>query len=86
MANSINRLSADSIQDFDDVRTWTREQEIQVDQLHDEITELRDTDEEQQKAITRNLRSLLISTILFGSTLAVIIVLFGIKQIIQSFF
>ncbi len=83
----INRLSAECIQDIDDVKTWARDHEIRMDarmeQLQDTITELSDVDDEQQKSITRNLKLLLISTFVFGSALAVVVALSGIIQIIK---
>lgn len=81
----INRFSVDSIQDFDDVKTWARDQEILVEKLRDEITELRDTDDEQQKGISRNLKLLRTAAIVFGSAFAVVVVLFGILLISGRF-
>lgn len=79
------RLSAESIQD-EGVKAWARDVESRMDQLHDENAELRDVDDEQQKGITRNLKFLIVTIIVFGSAFAVVVALFGIPQIIEKIF
>ncbi len=82
----INRLSADSIEDVEDIRTWARDQEIRLEQIGDTLAELRDVGEAQHKRIGRNLRLFLIGTTFSGAVLAIVVLLSGTIQIIKVLF
>ena len=82
----INRLSAESIDDVDDVKAWARDQEIRIEQLVDAISELVDVHEEQQRKIGRNLNLILTASAASGFVLLIVVLLFGIPQIIRNLF
>lgn len=88
-AREINRLSTDSIQDIDDMKTWARDQEIRTDHKFDQtqaaIAELKELGEDQSRRIIKNTKMMLIVSAGFGAVLAVVVLLFGIKQIIGGF-
>ena len=78
------RLTADSIQSFDDVKPWARSLEAKVESRFDQnegaLDELKKKDEENKASIKRNSRWLIFSIGLFASALAIIVFLFGIDQ------
>lgn len=89
VVKTINRISTDSIQNIDDVKRWARENEIRADHRFDQIqaaiAELKELDECRSLRIATNTKMILISSIGFGVVLSIVVLLFGIKQIIGSF-
>ena len=77
MARRITGISAESIQDIDDVKTWSRDHEIRMDHRMEQ-TEAALKDHKEH--IKRNSRWLIYSVSLFASALGIVIFLFGIIQ------
>jgi len=81
----ITHLSAESMQNMDDFKTWARDHEIRmnwkVEQIDAAIEELKTKD----KQIDRNLKLILTTSIGFGSVLAIVIILSGVLQMIKRY-
>ena len=86
MTNKINRISAETIQDINDVKTWARDHEIRMDsgakKMSTDISELQDRADVLQDNISRSIRLLMITSIFFLVVLFVVVVLSGAVHII----
>ena len=75
--NRITGISAESIQDINDVKTWARNHEIsmndKVSVMQTSISDLQERDDKLQIAISRNIRLWIITSIAFGIILCVIV-------------
>lgn len=74
------RLTADSIQSFDDVKPWARRHEARTESRLDQVEAAA---EKHEKLITRNSRWLLFSVGLFASVLVIVVILFGVPLIFR---
>ena len=85
--DGITGLSADSIQDFQSAKDWSRDHEIRqvqtLDQMSARIEELRSENRERQKESIRNLKLIASTVIVSGGVLVVVVVLSGILQFIR---
>ncbi len=85
MSNRIPDITAESIQDINDVKKWARDHEIRMDNrtknIQEDIKELRVRDDELQESASRSIRLLMIACIFFAVSLAIIVVLSTINQI-----
>lgn len=84
--NRINKISAESIQDIDDVKTWARDHEIGMDlrtkDMQVDIRDLQKRDDELQKGVSRSIKLLMITSIIFVVVLGVIVILSGVVHIV----
>ena len=80
-SSKITRFSADSIHSIDDAKRWARDFDARTESRLDQ-SEARIRDHE--KAILRTSRWLLFSVSLFGGALAVVVLLFGINEIVRA--
>ena len=76
--NGVGRLNPESIQDINDMKTWARGYDLHINSRLDQIEA---SVSDNKKRGKRNSRFLLISVCLFGSTLAVVVLLSGIARI-----
>ena len=76
--NGVRRLSPESINSMNDMKTWARDHEIYINSRMDQMEA---SIADNKKRGKRNSRFLLISVCLFGSTLAVVVLLSGITRI-----
>lgn len=85
---TINRLSADSIRDINDVKTWARHHETRmdnrVDEVCSEISRLIDRDDKLQKMISRSVRLWMITTMALATVLGFVVFLGGAIYIISA--
>lgn len=82
-SNRITRFSADSIQDIGDAKRWARDFDARTESRLDQAeAKIRD----HKKAILRNSWWLLFSVGLFGSTLAIVVLLFASYLIYRGLF
>lgn len=80
----ITYLSAESMQNMDEFKTWARDHEIRMNQKIEQMDAATAELKEKDKQIDRNLKLILITSIGFGSVLAIVIILSGIFQMMKS--
>ena len=87
MANRINRLSAESIQDINDVKTWARDYEIyrdnEIEKIRTDISDLKKEIELTQDRSAKSIRLSMFTSILYSVVLVIVVILGGITHVIS---
>jgi len=85
--NRISRISVESIEDFDDVKSWARDIELLVDSEEDEvrkdISDLQDRNVELKSDVSRSIRLLWYTSVFFAAVLMIVVLLGGMAHIFK---
>lgn len=87
MARRITGISAESIEDIDDVKTWARGHEVRMDsevgEMREDISGLQDKDVELKSDVSRSIRLLWYTSVFFAAVLIIVVLLGGIVHIFK---
>ena len=79
----INRISPESIEDFDDVRSWARDMNSEVKEIHEDIPKLQNKDTKIEAGVSRSIRLSWYSSVFSAAVLIIVVLLSGLNHIFQ---
>lgn len=79
----INRISPESIEDFDDVRSWARDMNSEVKETRNGISDLQDKDTKLEAGVSRSIRLSWYSSVFSAAVLIIVVLLSGLNHIFK---